>query len=184
MKLAASTAALAAILATSTAAPLVGRQGSSDYISPTVISQYNVWTGAISFDTSEGKIFKDGRQPDITTLVTFDFPDWTEGRQCEFTFELDSTAQLSGSKLFDVFTSLGPATESTKDWPHGNLRDQHAGRMRAFLPGFAEWVFGVGPSPKFDCPTGQTLAGELVGVYDVDHIEWDNSVAGPRIHVT
>ncbi|PGH28256.1 hypothetical protein AJ80_00147 [Polytolypa hystricis UAMH7299] len=176
-----TSALLAAILGATTAlaAPLIARETSTIY--PTVISQYNIWTGAVDFDTQQGLIFKDGREPDKTTLVTFDFPAWTEGKQCTFVFDLDSSATVSGSGLFDVFSSIQPATESTQDWPSGNLRGQHLGRMRAHAPGRATVEFGNQP---FDCPTGKTMPTELVGVYDIDHIAWDRDFAGPSIIVS
>ncbi|KAH7396068.1 hypothetical protein BKA64DRAFT_675246 [Cadophora sp. MPI-SDFR-AT-0126] len=146
----------------------------SDIIKPTTRSQYEVWTGAVHYNTPNGKIFKDGHSSDITTLLTFDFPAATYGKTCEFHFVLasEATSKLSGSAQFDVFTSLAPATHSTTTWPSGNLRDQHAGRMQAYLPGEAQWLEGFPTYGKsFPCPSG-TLAGELVGTGDVDDIEW------------
>ncbi|KAH6711914.1 hypothetical protein BKA61DRAFT_611805 [Leptodontidium sp. MPI-SDFR-AT-0119] len=147
----------------------------SDIIKPTTRSLYEVWTGAVHYNTPNGKIFKDGHSSDITTLLTFDIPAATYGKTCEFHFVLasEATSKLSGSAQFDVFTSLAPATHSTTTWPSGNLRDQHAGRMQAYLPGEAKWVEGFPTYGKsFPCPSGQTLAGELVGTGDVDDIEW------------
>jgi hypothetical protein len=153
----------------------------SDIIVPTTISQYTVWTGAINFNTGAGKVFKNGRVSDITTLATFDIPTAATGKTCELHFVLDSSSTLSGSGQFDVFTSLAPATTSTTTWPSGNLRDQYIGRMTAQLGGEATWTQGFPSVPAFPCPAGELLAGEFVGTGDVDDIEWLQSSAGPYI---
>ncbi|KAJ4333356.1 hypothetical protein N0V87_007647 [Didymella glomerata] len=152
-------------------------------IRPDVTSQYEVWTGAIHRQTKRGRISKDGRTTDITTLLTFIFPAESVGKTCSFHFDLsdDSTAAVSGTGQFDIFTSLAPAEYSTFSWPPGNLRDQHIGRMTAKVGGEAEWVpgfptFGQG----FLCPAGQTYGGELVGVGDNDFIDWF-ATSGPYI---
>jgi hypothetical protein len=156
----------------------------SNIIRPTITSQYNVWTGAVRYNTPNGKIFKDGRTTDITTLLTFDFPAASAGKMCSFQFDLssDPTAIVSGTAQFDVFTSLAPAHRSTTTWPSGNLRDQHFGRMTARRDGEATWVDGFPTFGKsFPCPAGQTYGGELVGTGDVDHIEWVAANSGPYI---
>jgi hypothetical protein len=152
-------------------------------LKPTDISQYTVGTGAIDFDVTNGKIFKadSDKGNSITTLVTFDFPLDSAGKDCSFTFELDSTATLTGSGLFDVFTSLKPADHDTTTWGPGNQRDQNVGRMSAVLNGQATWVAKFLADP-FPCPAGTTKGYELVGVYDNDDIEWNNAITGPRIH--
>jgi hypothetical protein len=148
-------------------------------VQPTTISQYNVWTGAIDYDTASGKIFKNGISPDITTLVTFELPAASQGLTCAFNFYEPSTP--GGSGLIDVFTSLQPATGSTTSWPPGNQRNQDVGRLDAQSPGNAIWVAGFPNTVQsFPCPTG-TWAIELVGVYDVDDIEWAEPNEGPYL---
>jgi Ubiquitin 3 binding protein But2 C-terminal domain len=150
----------------------------SNIVKPSVRSQYEVWTGAILFNTGAGKIFKDGQTTDITTLVTFDFPVASQGKTCEFHFFLDSVATLSGSGLFDVFTSLAPAVQDTTSWPPGNQRNEQVARLSAVQPGEATYVDGFPNTiQSFPCPVG-TWAAEFVGVYDVDDIEWSGSGAG------
>jgi hypothetical protein len=137
-----------------------------------------VWTGAIDYNTGVGKVFKDGQTSDITTLLTFDFPAASQGMTCEFHFYLDGTAQLSGSGLVDVFTSLAPATAGTTSWPSGNQRNQQVGRLSAANPGEATYVAGFPNAiQSFPCPQG-TYAIELVGVYDQDDVEWSGSGSG------
>jgi hypothetical protein len=152
-------------------------------LEPTDISQYTVGTGAIDFDVTTGKIYKadNDNGNSITTLVTFQFPPESAGKTCSFTFQLDPTATVTGSGLFDVFTSLKPADHDTSTWGPGNQRDQNVGRMRAVVNGPASWVTIFLGDP-FPCPAGTKKGYELVGVYDNDNIEWNNAITGPRIH--
>lgn len=150
---------------------------------PSATSLYNVWTGAVTFGSPVGLIQKTGTTPDITTLVTFDFPSSLAGKTCEFAFILDSTATSTGSQRADVFDSLAPADHSTTTWPNGNLRDNHLGRIFAPAPGTATLEQAYNGAPKFPCPAGQTLGAELVGVYDVDKISWNVLLAGPQVLV-
>jgi hypothetical protein len=153
-------------------------------IRPKVTSQYDVWTGAVHRGTQNGKIFKDGKTTDITTLLTFDFPSESAGKTCSFHFDLssDASAKVSGTGQFNVFTSLAPAAGNTSSWPPGNLRDQHPGRMTAQQNGAATWVFGFPTLGQgFPCPAGQIHGGELVGVGDVDFIEWLAGSSGASI---
>jgi hypothetical protein len=97
----------------------------SNIIKPRVNSLYEVWTGAVRHNTTNGKIFKDSKTTNITTLLTFDFPLESKGKTCSFYFNLASNAlvKVSSTRQLDVFTSLAPATGSTPSWPSGNLRD-------------------------------------------------------------
>jgi len=151
-------------------------------VKPTTRSQYEVSTGAISYNTGVGKVIKTGgAASDITTLVTFDFPADAAGKTCEFHFFLDGAQTVSGSGLLDVFTSLAPATASTSSWPPGNQRDQHVARLAVSLGAEAAYVDGFPNSIKsFPCPSG-TWAAEFVGVYDVDDIEWTGTASSSYI---
>jgi hypothetical protein len=156
----------------------------SNAIRPTRTSQYDVWTGAVRYSEQRGKIFKNGRTTDVTTLLTFDFPAESDGKTCSFHFDLssDPAANVSGTGQFDVYISLAPATRSTTTWPSGNLRDHHIGRMRAQPNAAATWVAGFPTfGQAFPCPAGQTYGSELVGTGDVDHIEWLASTSGAYI---
>jgi hypothetical protein len=155
--------------------PLPAVPTGANVVRPTTRSQFEVWTGAIRFDTGVGKIFKDGRSTDVTTLVTFDFPAAAAGKTCAFHFFLDSTAIVSGSGQFDVFSSLAPATANAASWPPGNQRNQYLGRLQVSKQSEATWVDGIPQTIKsFPCPTG-TWAGEFVGVGDQDDIEWSGT---------
>jgi hypothetical protein len=83
-------------------------------IRPKTLSQYDVWTGAVRYRASHGKIFKDGHTTDVSTLLTFDFPPESQGKTCRFVFDLaaDPSATVSSSAQFNVFTSQAPATKS------------------------------------------------------------------------
>lgn len=183
MKLNNAAATVLSAIAVASAAPIYPPESGGNTINPTSLSLYSTWTGAVQRYVPSGAIVKpNGRSTDTTTLVTFSFPEETKGKTCELGFYLDASATLGGSKQFDVFTSLAPATASTQSWPSGNLRDQHIGRMTATKPGYATWVDGIGASAKtFPCPFGQTLGGELVGVNDVDEITWNAASSGPYI---
>ena len=150
-------------------------------VAPTTISQYAVWTGAINFGTPWGKIFKNGQTSDMTTLVTFNFPAASAGETCAFHFSLDNSATFTGSGLFDVFTSLAPATETTTSWPPGNQRNDQVARLQAVVNEKATYVSGFPNSVQsFPCPS-DTWAIELVGVYDTDDIKWNGSISGPYV---
>jgi len=155
-------------------------------IRPSVTSNYNVWTGAVTYNTGAGVVHKSYKDADITTLVTFDFPASTQGKQCELIFDLDATATASGSQRVQVFSSLKPATGSTTTWPSGNLRDQQLGSLYfPAPPSTGVWEeTGTTSSGKFPCPAGQTLAGEIVGRWDQVDIKWNAAVSGPKIVVT
>jgi hypothetical protein len=180
MQLIAALTAALALATTAAAGPIESRQAKT--ILPTTTSQYNVWTGAISKGTAYGKVFKNGRQADITTLVTFDFPaSIPKGSMCTLGFYLDAGATLSGSQRAQIFTSLKPVAASTSSWPPGNLRDQHIGDFKFVKPGNAVVEATYGGKNPFPCPIGQTIAGEVVGRWDEVHVEWDVTKAGPRI---
>jgi hypothetical protein len=67
-------------------------------IRPKALSQYDVWTGAVRYRASHGKIFKDGHTTDVSTLLTFDVPPESQGKTCRFVFDLaaDPSATVSG----------------------------------------------------------------------------------------
>ena len=105
-------------------APVPQIPASGNVIRATTRSQYSVWTGAINYNTTTGRIFKDGRTTDITTLLTFTYPAASAGRTCTFHLYLDTASTLTGTRTFDVFSSLYPAARSTTTWPPGNGRNQ------------------------------------------------------------
>jgi Ubiquitin 3 binding protein But2 C-terminal domain len=183
MKLLDLAAAAFSLLTLVHAVPVPQIPSGPNILSATTISQYSVYTGAIDFDTPSGKIFKtDGPPPssDITTLVTFDLPAASAGQTCAFHFNLAPGSTLTGSGLFDVFTSLQPATESTTTSPPGNQRNKPVGRLQAAI-GEATYVSDIPNSVQsFPCPSG-TWAIELVGVYDTDDIKWNGSISGPYV---
>lgn len=182
-----TSAIVAAILAFgASAAPVEPRQEPNIY--PDSISLYEVWTGKVTYNVPTGKIFKDGRTTDITTLGTFTFPASTAGKTCEFQFALNNCLHCNpgyptGTANFDVYTAIKPADHSTNDWPSGNLRDQYIGRLHAVKPGVATPVEGLPKVGRFPCPAGQTYGGELVGAGDQVSIQWDGKGEGPYFKV-
>jgi hypothetical protein len=67
-------------------------------IRPKALSQYDVWTGAVRYRASHGKIFKDGHTTEVSTLLTFDVPPESQGKTCRFVFDLAAgpSATVSG----------------------------------------------------------------------------------------
>jgi len=186
-------AALAAILSFTSALPTGDGPNSpppDQVLRPTSLAHYSTWTGAVTHNASTGLIRKDnGQSSDITTLITFEFPASSAGSWCEFDFFLDSASPyaLEGTAQFDVFTSSQPASAvDSATWPSGNLRDHYCARLQAVKPGVADYLEGFATGErKFPCPAGAVVAAELVGVGDVDEIEWDVATGtdGPYIRM-
>ncbi|KAM0720757.1 hypothetical protein Q7P37_004894 [Cladosporium fusiforme] len=117
-------------------------------IRPCVTSQYDVWTGAVRRDEINGKIFKDGRKTDVTTLLTFNFPPETEGKTCSFHF--DPAPTVSGSGQFDVFASLSPLLRIA---PIAGLpATSEINTSVAWLHTLTEWLSGCLVSPTLSQP--------------------------------
>jgi hypothetical protein len=157
--------------------------GSQSYFLPSTIANYNVGTGGVTCG-AQGKVFKSDSDNgnDITTLLTFTYPQAVSGMTCSFEFYLTSTDPLSGDNggLFDVFTSLEPT-----DCVSGNNRNIQLGRMQPVNNGFATWdatysTYLTQPGPC-DNP-GTEVSLELVPVGDNDDIEWNPFVSGARIY--
>lgn len=150
------------------------------------VYHYNVGTGAIDCHAEGGLISKSptNHGNDITTLLTFTYPNAAEGRQCQFQFYLNEDAFLSGSGKIDVFTSNAPAPGCRSSWGPGNQRNVNLGRLSARLGGFAVWdaTYGAYLTEPTGCkPPGTREGFELVGVYDYDHISWEAEGSGARI---
>jgi hypothetical protein len=181
------TLAILSFAAAVLAAPSSKREVPPATIDP-ILSQYNVATGAVTYNTGVGLIKKQyGNTPDTTTLMSFEFPASTAGYKCEILFPLDSASTATGSRRAQVFSSLKPATETTTTWPDGNLRDQHLGDLYFTAPGGADWEETYGPYAPgvFPCPAGYKLGGECVGRWDEVEIAWtQSSTAGPYVKVT
>ncbi|KAF7543418.1 hypothetical protein G7Z17_g10752 [Cylindrodendrum hubeiense] len=166
------------------AAPLESR--TEKYFTPSVIWHYSVSNGAISAATS-GEVYKDvaNHGQDVTTLLTFRYPEQAEGLQCQFAFYVDDTVGLSGSKKLDLFTSYNPAPGPTTGWGPGNQRNVPLGRLSLEPNSFATWdaTYDCFLTEKTPCkPHGTIEAFELVGVNDNDVVTWNPANgAGPRI---
>lgn len=178
-----ATALLSTLAAAAPATPEKRTTTPSGIINP-ILSQYNVFTGAVTYNTGVGYIFKaPGTSPSITTLLSFTFPAESAGKTCSLMFPLDDTAVTKGSQRAQAFSSLKPAEKTTDTWPDGNLRDQHLGDL-FFQSGVgASWETTYGPyaGDTFPCPAGYKLGAELVGRWDSVEISWDQSLSGPYI---
>ncbi|KAL2859899.1 uncharacterized protein BJX67DRAFT_368529 [Aspergillus lucknowensis] len=107
-----------------------------------------------------------------TALVTFDIAPELEGRKCKLILDLWDRDVSTGSQTADVFSSVSP----------GN-RDQHHGRVVVPKPGSAEWVLAMHGMPDFECPAGELIGFEFVGVGEEVGIRWDIGATGPRVQV-
>ncbi|KAF4442443.1 idi-3 precursor [Fusarium austroafricanum] len=168
------------------AAPLERR--SDDYFTPSAIHTYNIANGAIH-NTDEGRVTKapGNGGNDITTLLTFTYPEAARGKKCQFAFYLNGKENVIGSKKLDLYSSLAPAPGPRAGWGPGNQRNIHLGRMDVKVGGFATWEATYGPymTQKTDCKKPGTVEGlELVGVYDLDAIYWNPAISGPRIVIS
>jgi Ubiquitin 3 binding protein But2 C-terminal domain len=166
-------------LAASAPAPVPQIPATGNVINPTAVSQYDVWTGAIRYASGAGKIFKNGKVTDTTTLLTFTYPAASAGHTCTIHLYLSSTSTLTGAANFDVFSSLQPATKSTSTWPPGNQRNNQLARMKAALGAEATFLSGYPLAAQaYPCPAAGTVAGyEFVPTDDTTDIEWTQSAS-------
>jgi hypothetical protein len=179
------TTTLLSLIGLAAAAPAPQVPASGAVITPTALSQYSVWTGAIQYNTGYGKIFKNGKTTDVTTLLTFTYPAASAGKTCTFHLYLASTSTLTGAKAFDIFSSLQPATYSTTTWPPGNQRNIQLARVSAVLAGEVTYLAGYPQTAKsYPCPAAGTVAGyEFVPTDDTTDIEWTQG-AGVGAYIT
>ncbi|ORX97793.1 hypothetical protein BCR34DRAFT_496596, partial [Clohesyomyces aquaticus] len=155
---------------------------------PDAISLYHVNSGSIEYHTTHGLIEKiQGSGADVSTLVTYTFGPTTAGKTCSIVLSFKGTSHTitstDGSSLYvDIFSSLYYATHDTHDWPNGNGRNVHLGRLKVVDGGVStvDQDYGL----KFPCPTGQTLGYELVPTGDRQHIEWSGNTEGPMMVVS
>ncbi|KAL4864941.1 hypothetical protein BDV12DRAFT_175469 [Aspergillus spectabilis] len=137
---------------------------------------YRYWisSGAVKEDPQDQLlVVKDNvPQNESSTLTTFDIPADTAGRTCKLVIDLWDRDHSTGTQTVDVFTSVAPGR-----------RDRHVGRAFLPKPGRAEWVFTLGWEEEFQCPAGELIGFEFVGVGDAVEVRWDIGVTGPLIHV-
>ncbi|KAF1995269.1 hypothetical protein P154DRAFT_581013 [Amniculicola lignicola CBS 123094] len=167
------TLALTTFLALTTAVPNPFKE-----IRPTVLSHYSVWSGAIDYNKPNGRVFKDGRTSDITTLVKFVIPSAAAGKPCQFKFPLGTADTVTGSRKVDVFKSLGYPTGSTTGWPPGNRRDVQLARLVFDANKVASYE-DIRTIESFTCPPAGEWPVEIVGVYDNVEVKWTGGSSGP-----
>jgi hypothetical protein len=193
------TAITSLLIASAAAAPItettskIQRRAVVATIGYTTASTYFGATGEVQYGVNSGHIFRDGVQSDQSTLVTFDIPQAYAGLDCTFQLSLDGPDDYaSGSKEFNIFTAIKPATASAASWPSGNLRDQDGGRMKFVgadaygnAKGDAVYVEDIPhPAKSFKCPTG-IVGGELVPAGQKVDIYWSADMStGPKLIVS
>jgi hypothetical protein len=162
-------------LAAAAPAPVPQIPSSGAVIAPSAVSQFDVWTGAIRYASGAGKIFKNGRTTDTTTLLTFTYPTASGGRTCTFHLYLDAASVQTGAKDVDIYSSLQPATTSTSTWGPGNQRNNQLARVAVSKPGDVTYLAGYPQVAKsYPCPSG-TVGYELAPTDDTMDIEWTQS---------
>ncbi|KAE8358322.1 hypothetical protein BDV27DRAFT_137912 [Aspergillus caelatus] len=163
--------------------------------------RYWVQTGNWKLDPQDQLlVVKNGNAADeTTTIVTFNIPTTADGHKCKLLFDLWDRDVSSGSKQADVFTATRPTGASASDSNTQSVslqsvskevadvivqsREEHVGRISVSAPGTADWVLAYQGYPEFDCPAGQMVGFEFVGVNDEVAIRWDIGVTGPRVQV-
>ncbi|KAE8154698.1 hypothetical protein BDV25DRAFT_135617 [Aspergillus avenaceus] len=185
-----------ASLSTALATPLTTR---ADLLYPYATYRYWVNTGNFKEDPQDQLLVnKNGNLADETTgIVTFNIPSSASGHKCKLLFDLWARDVSTGSQSADVFTATKPTGASISAEGDAALkvlsketaevvvqsRDRHVGRIKAVIPGSAEWTMAYEGYPEFDCPAGQMVGFEFVGVGDAVAIRWDIGVTGPRVQV-
>jgi hypothetical protein len=168
-----------ATLATAAAVPSAGDAHTLESRQETIVwpeATYRYWisSGASKLDPQDQLLVVKDRYPanESSTLTTFSIPPDVAGRTCKLNFDLWDRDHSTGSQTLDVFTSVSPGH-----------RDQHVGRIWVPKPGAAEWVFSFHGLPEFECPAGEVIGFEFVGVGDAVEVRWDIGVTGPRVFV-
>ncbi|KAF2276388.1 uncharacterized protein EI97DRAFT_37946 [Westerdykella ornata] len=149
-------------------------------IIPETLSIYHGYNGRIEYNVGTGKVSRvQNGNDDISTLVTFNFPEATRGRKCELKFERDDGYPTSSPSIIDAFTSSQIATGPSPGWgPPSNYRDVQLGRLRVPTSGQATVDWG---NFVFDCPAGQKKGYEFAPTGDSTYLEWSKSTDGPYI---
>jgi len=156
-------------------------------IIPTTISIYHGYNGAIEYDVARGKASRlQSGNDDISTLITFTFPESTRYKKCEFKFELDDTYPpytfSPANAAVDVFRTSKIATGDSAGWgPPSNYRDTQVGRLRLKAGDQAVVDWQVGAGFTFDCPAGETWGFEVTPTGDAMSVEWGEPTDGPWI---
>jgi hypothetical protein len=156
-------------------------------------------TGQVEYDQTvpAGRLYRSLTSPDeLTTLVGFQFDPVSDGKTCQFMFELDGmdgiydtyNAVTGAGTVFDVFTSLKPIMSSVEKGS-SNFRGQYIGRMRSVAGGQAVPFYAEETMEKFQfpCPlnmgiTKQQQHYEIVPVGENSDMTWGKN-DGPWIKI-
>lgn len=153
---------------------------------PSVISRYEGFNGAITYNVARGEASKSGNGRDISALVTFDNTNLDLPATCELRFFLDATdanVQLSGTQQVAIFSSLkpAPAAGSTGWGPPGNQRNEDLGRFSLVRGGDGTLIAGQSTKVRsFPCPRkgAGPIGFEVVPLGDRDRVEWSANLSG------
>ncbi|KAL5332580.1 hypothetical protein BJX70DRAFT_407222 [Aspergillus crustosus] len=137
---------------------------------------YRTWisTGTIKEDPQDQLLVVKDSNPlnESSALTTFSIPPDTAGLRCLLVIDLWDRDHSTGSQTVDVFTSIEPGR-----------RDRHVGRVFLPRPGRGMWVGVYGWEEEFECPAGEVIGFEFVGVGERVEVRWDIGVTGPLVYV-
>lgn len=145
-------------------------------LTPDTYSLYHSNNQQIEYDVQYGQVLRvQNENSDISTLVTFSFPEATRGRKCELKFERDDVRQTPPPAVIDAFFS---SQFPTKSGTSSNYRDVELGRLIVPTSGTATVDWG---NFVFDCPAGQKKGFEFTPTGDRGSLFWAKANDGPYI---
>lgn len=176
-----------ALLSTVSAFPI--QPEPAKYYYPATHSTWHSATGQVEYDqiVPAGRLYRSLTSPDeLTTLVGFQFNPISDGKTCQFMFELDGAdgvydtdnAVTGAGTVFDVFTSLKPIMSSVEKGS-SNYRGQYIGRMRSVAGGQAVPFYAEESMEQFQfpCPLNKGITKEeqhyeIVPVGEASDMTW------------
>ena len=191
MKFLALIASTSAVASAAAIAPISARQD-FEVVFPSHIIRRFIESGELVEEKplAHSVVVKNGNAADeVSAITTFDFDESTKGKKCQLHFELQEGRDTSdGSERMDIFIykNLPGGAAPTKKTVSVKERDEHVGRIHAPLGEAgddATWEQAYEGWPEIDCPAGETLGLEFVGVGDEINVKWTETKTGPSFRV-
>lgn len=184
------TAIFSTLAAVALAAPTLTPRD-SPILFPSATFRHFINTGKnIQDPQNQPLVVKDGNAAhESSTIVNFSFDQSLSGRKCKLLFDLWDRDVSTGTQKLDVFSVINPPTSAfttasiSNESRPASSRDQQRGRISVPKPGTADWIMSFSGWPEFNCPGGQVMGLEFVGVGDAVTVRWDIGVTGPRVQV-
>jgi hypothetical protein len=186
-----------ALLTTISAFPI--QLSPKQYYYPATHATWHSATGQVEYDQTipAGRLYRSLAFPgELTTLVGFQLEPVSDGKNCQFMFELDgldgdytgNNVVTGAGTVFDIFTSLKPIMSSVEKGS-SNFRGQYIGRMRSVAGGQAVPFYAEETIEKFQfaCPPNKGITKEeqhyeIVPVGESSDMTWGKS-DGPWIKI-